>query len=398
MKKAFIYNFGCKVNQYDGQALRERLAASGRRLCERPEDADEVFINSCTVTGEADRQCRQLARQLLKKNPGVKITITGCYAKRAPEEIRAIAPGVTVDPSTAASNATIASFDGHSRAFVKIQDGCNAFCSYCVVPLVRPVLWSKPAAEVTGEIEGLVKNGYREIVLTGVHLGKYAGGLSPLVEKLVSLPGSFRLRLSSLEIGEVDGRLIELMKAHPDRICPHLHLPLQSGSDAVLERMNRKYSAGDFARTLEGIRAQLPDAGITTDVIVGFPGETDEDFQKTADFLKRRGFSRLHVFAYSLRPGTAASAFSDPVPRETVKERSLALRGLDASLQDDFWRRFIGKTRPVVREGGKNTLLTDNYIRLSVIDDTEKHTKINDIMSATIREKGGRPWGEVVQM
>lgn len=398
MKKVYIHTFGCKVNQYDSQIARDKYERSGYVFADTIEDADIIFINSCTVTAEADRQCRQLARQALKKNPAAKIIVSGCYATRAADEIQGLSPKIEIeqklnDKSQTHSSA-ISSFDAHSRAFIKIQDGCDAFCSYCIVPTVRSVMWSKPENEVISEVLSLIKNGYPEIVLSGVRLGRYDSGLTPLLRKLVSLPGNFRLRLSSLELNEVSDELIDIIDSCRDKICAHLHLPLQSGSDKVLAMMKRPYNTSKFTAKIEQVLRRLPQSAITTDVIAGFPGETDKDFESSYRFIENSGISRLHVFRYSSRPGTVAASMPSHIPQAMINERSKALAALDKIIQEHFWTRFMGKTLAVIREGSKNTMLSDNYIRL-YCEGMELHNA-SAVFNVTVFERDGKPWGTVV--
>jgi threonylcarbamoyladenosine tRNA methylthiotransferase MtaB len=250
---------------------------------------------------------------------------------------------------------------------------------------------SRPEKEVLSEIRNLVKNGCPEIVLTGVRLGKYDKGLESLIKKILDIPGVFRVRLSSLELREVTDGLIKLTKDNPERICSHLHLPLQSGSDKILKRMGRPYTAGEFTRRVKEITKVLPDIAVSTDIIVGFPGETDTDFEDTYNMAKVLGFSRLHVFRYSRRECTAACSFKDNVPAEKVKARSSTLRELDKKLQKAFWKKFIGTIRQVVPEGDKNTLLSDNYIRLGT--DIKTHSFCSKIINVEITDNSARPWG-----
>jgi threonylcarbamoyladenosine tRNA methylthiotransferase MtaB len=399
MKKVFIHTFGCKVNQYDTQVLRERLAGQGYTFAAGLEEADLVIVNSCTVTAEADRQCRQLVRKIARRNAQARIIVTGCYAAKKDSGLQGLVPPLEVIPDrdsvladcTAAARSVITDFYDHSRAFVKIQDGCDAFCSYCIVPMVRSRMWSKPLEEAVSEVRALVAKGYPEIVLTGVHLGRYAYGIAKIVAQLAKLDGRFRVRLSSLEMNEVTPDIIGLIRSDEERFCAHFHLPLQSASDTVLKRMNRQYRASDFAGTLEMIYRELPAAAITTDVITGFPGESEQDFSETRDFLERYRFSKVHVFSYSAREGTPASLFQGRVPEKEIKERTRVLNQLDKELQKKYWSHFIGMTRTVVREGNANTLLTDNYIRLCF--DPEKTTFPRGLSKAKIYELSGKPWG-----
>lgn len=410
MKKAYLHTFGCKVNQYESQVLRENVGRAGYVFSKDYKTADTVFLNTCTVTHEADRRCRQLIRQISRRNPKAKIVVTGCYAIRSPRELAQISSSVEVAPEKEKifekkdflfKDSAITDFFGHTRAFVKIQDGCDAYCSYCIVPYVRPRMLSKPRNGVINEIKRLLDSGYVEIVLSGVRLGRYKYGLTKLLSELIDIPGKFRIRLSSLEINEVNRELLKLMQVHKDRICCHLHLPLQSGSDSVLRKMNRPYLTDDFSSKLDMARKYLPDAGITTDVIVGFPCETDIDFKKTYDFIKSHKFSRLHVFKFSPRAGTKAFGLHSKVPGKTANERSMILRELDDKLQSKFWRSFIGCTRQVILEKEKNTALTDNYIRLDFVNNSHgssmhrlgSRSNINSIFTVKITEISGKPSG-----
>lgn len=391
--KVFMHCFGCKVNQYEAQALREKYLRDGCVFTEDLEDADVLLIQSCTVTAEAGRQCRQLIRKALRMNPALRIYISGCYSAHAGSELVAMSPAVKildVKELQSAVRSGISSFEDHSRAFVKIQDGCDAFCSYCIVPYVRNRMISRPEAEILTEIAKLAGKGYPEIVLTGVHLGKYAPGLKNIIEKILKLKGEFRLRLSSLEPGEVSEDLLRLMKDNPVRVCRHFHLPMQSGSDRILKKMKRPYTAEEFRRIIGSIRGVLPDAGISTDIIVGFPGETDADFKDTYILAKSLKLSRLHVFRYSKRDGTFAAGLKETVPLEKIKARAVALRELDIELQSAFWKSFVGDIRHAVLEGGKNTLLTDNYIRLGT--DVKNASFYSNIARIKIINNNGRAW------
>jgi len=396
MKKAFVYTFGCKVNQYESQQLIEKLKEDGYSISEEIEGADLAVVNSCTVTSQADSQLRSLVRKLKRKNPKAKIVVTGCYVKRSKKELESFLPGVEIVNKdeifkTGGEGRPITDFYNHSRAFVKIQDGCDAFCSYCIVPYIRPKLYSKPIDEVVQEISDLASKGYPEIVLTGIHIGKYAFGLTELLRKLVDIKGDFRIRISSIEINEVDEVLLKTMTEFKDKICPHLHIPLQSASANILKKMNRHYSAQEFSKKLEMIYKFLPDAGVSTDVIVGFPGETEKDFNKTTDFLNNNSFSRLHIFRYSERPGTPAASFENKVLPSIIKERAEKLARLDKKFQEKFWRKFLNKARPCVFEEGSKTLLTDNYIRLSCKEKTCK--ELCNIENFLIYEDSGEPFG-----
>jgi threonylcarbamoyladenosine tRNA methylthiotransferase MtaB len=365
---------GCKVNQYETELVREGLASIGYADAADDEPADLCVVNTCTVTAEGDAKSRQAIRRLAKENPAARIVVMGCYATRAPGEVAAL-PGVAEvladkrelpdflgrfgvrDVPTG-----ISGFRGHARAWVKVQDGCLLRCSYCIIPLVRPVMSSRPMQHIADEVRRLVENGYREIVLTGIHLGHYGveqnGGkpkcdwlrLSHLLEALARLPGEFRLRLSSIEATEVTRELVDVMAAHRDKVCPHLHLCLQSGSDEVLARMKRRWGAKRFIDRCLFARDKLDRPALTTDVIVGFPGETDADFEQTCLVAREVGFSKIHVFSFSPRKGTPAAEMPNQVPKPVKQERHDRLLALDAELREAYFRSLLGRKLQVLVE------------------------------------------------
>ncbi|MBM4003192.1 MAG: tRNA (N(6)-L-threonylcarbamoyladenosine(37)-C(2))-methylthiotransferase MtaB [Planctomycetes bacterium] len=365
---------GCKVNQYETELVREGFARAGFSDAVEHESADVCVVNTCTVTAEGDAKSRQTIRRLARENPRAQIVVMGCYATRAPEEIAAI-PGVAevvtdkrelpdlLDRFGIHEMPTgISRFANHHRAFVKVQDGCLLRCSYCIIPHVRPRMASRPWQPIVEEVGRLVENGYREIVLTGIHLGHYGVDfnqgkpksewkrLSHLVDRLARLPGEFRIRLSSIEATEVTRELLEVMRSHADRVCPHLHVCMQSGSDAVLRRMRRRWSNRHFLDRCRLIRDYLPDPALTTDVIVGFPGETDDDFQRTCDAVREAAFSKVHAFSFSARRGTPAASMPGQVPPQVRAARLGQLEQLAASLRDTFHRQQIGSRMEVLVE------------------------------------------------
>lgn len=390
MTRICFYTFGCKTNQYETQLLREQLSKSGLEEVSALIKADIYIINSCTVTHDADAACRKLVRRILRSNPLARIIVTGCYAIRAPREIRSACNEKTqieVFPEKEKISqffgcstinyqlSTINWFHNHARAFVKIQDGCDAFCSYCIVPYVRPELWSRPAEEIIKEINILVANGYKEIVLTGIRLGKYkfkdkyrkVYNLRDLISELEKIKGLFRLRLSSLEMNEIDNKLIRLI-AKSKKICHHLHIPLQSGDNYILKLMNRPYNTEEFKMKIEQIRQYIPDIGISTDIIVGFPGEEEKHFLSSYQFVKESNFSRIHVFPYSARPGTVAVGFDSQVPIKIKEIRIKKFLALNEYLQNEFRKKFIGQRMQVLldkrEKDGKFSGFTSNYIRI----------------------------------
>jgi threonylcarbamoyladenosine tRNA methylthiotransferase MtaB len=359
---------GCKVNQYETEYVRQALSQAGYRDADRDEPADLCVVNTCTVTLEGDYKSRKIIRQLARENPEAAIVVMGCYATRAPAEVARL-PGVVevlTDKRHLPELLTryglvgapegISSFGRLHRALVKVQDGCRMECSYCIVPKVRPVLSSRPVEEVLAEIGRLVEHGHLEVVLTGIHLGHYGASegtrtnLARLVEQILMVEGEFRLRLSSLEASEITPELIALLAGHPDRICPHLHIPMQSGSDAVLRRMRRPWPSGRFLDRCLAIRESLDAAALTTDVIVGFPGETEADFAATCQVVEQIGFSKTHVFPFSARPGTAAALMPQQLPPEVKRARCGQLGKLGRRLRGQYCRQLLGRDLQVLVE------------------------------------------------
>lgn len=395
-----IVSFGCKVNQAEGLALASRLRERG--LCEAtPEDeADLTIINTCTVTAEAARQGRQRVRQAVRS--GAAVIVTGCGAHRAvrDERLREI-DGVHLVEADKARVVESLRHDGalaaalarrtssraragqaprltttRSRAMLKVHDGCPASCTYCIVPKVRPVARSTPPDEAVRQLEELVVEGYREVVICGIHLGLYGADLGQtvtlvdLLERFLSVRGLGRLRLSSIEPMEVSDQLLALTQRDPDRLCPHLHIPLQSGDDEVLRRMNRPYTSRDFLAVVKRIREALPHPAVTTDVLVGFPGETDEAFARTLRVCRYAAFSRIHVFPFSARPGTRAAEMTDQVPREIIRARRQTASALGEELAAAYRDSLLGRTARVVLEtihpDGSAEGLPERYVRVHV--------------------------------
>ncbi len=369
-----LVTLGCKVNQYETQYVKETLEINGYREAAESERADLCIVNTCTVTGEGDAKSRAAVRKLHLRNPNAKIVVMGCYATRDPDAVAKL-PGVVrvvTDKAKLAQEladfgvtelpAGITRFDDHQRAFVKVQDGCLLNCTYCIIPSVRPILRSRTPEEIACEITDLIANGYAEIVLTGVHLGHYGIDQSKgkpkaewrrlwhLLEMLDRLPGDFRVRLSSLEAAEARDDLVNAMAQSP-RVVPHLHLCLQSGSDRILRAMKRRYTSGGFLRRVERLKQALDAPAFTTDVIVGFPGETDADFEATLRVAREVGFAKIHVFSYSPRAGTPAALLKDKVPDRIVEERRQRLRELECELTTVYQRRLLGRRLDVLVEG-----------------------------------------------
>ena len=365
---------GCKVNQYETEFIREGLAQIGYQDAEQDEAADLCIVNTCTVTNEGDSKSRKVIRQLARDNPDSRIVVMGCYATRAPEEVEALPNVVEVvtdkrelpdmlgrfgvmDIPTG-----ISGFGNRHRAYVKVQDGCLLRCSYCIIPHVRPALTSRPMQHILDEVDRLVANGYREMVLTGIHIGHYGVDwnmnkpreewtrLADLVRAIAERPGKFRIRISSIEATEVTKDLIAVMAQFREKITPHLHICLQSGSDSVLRRMRRRWSKKTFINRCKLIREALVNPSFTTDVIVGFPGETDEEFAETLETVRQIGFSKIHMFPFSARRGTPAADMKDQLPKQLKKARGKQLGVLEDELRHAYFTSLIGSELEVLVE------------------------------------------------
>ena len=403
-KTFFVTNFGCRASQSEGASIQQELLDSDATASESPYSADVVIVNSCTVTAEADRDVRQTIRRIASHNPSAKIIVTGCYAQRAPQELAKF-PQVryVVGNSHKPMVAEIASnlFDeefcthgraevlcssiflerelkpamhpgsgGRTRAVVKVQDGCNANCSFCIIPSVRGRSRSIEPEAALSEIRELVDRGYKEIVLSGIHLGTYGRDLHPnhslyeLVCRSLNVPGLERLRLSSIEPLEVVPELIDLVATHP-RMARHFHIPLQSGSARILKAMYRPYSPQFYIDLLSRIRDRMPDAGLGADVMVGFPGETDNDFDATYQLVLRSPLTYLHVFPFSSRPETVAADLPQPIPDHVARFRGKLLRNLIAQKNEMFRRRLIGADIEVLTLDD-GAAISSNFVRVSL--------------------------------
>lgn len=327
--KIALDTIGCKLNQAETELLAKQFAEAGYRLVATADEADVYILNTCTVTHIADSKSRHLLRMVHGRNPDARLVATGCYAERAPQELAQIEgvnlvlgneekqhllrrleeSGYLRRPVCVQSDSISSGYNGfRTRAFIKVQDGCHSFCAYCIVPLVRGRERSVPVDQVVAEVEHRLAEGYKEVVLTGTKIGSYNYGgvnLRGLIERILAETGVTRLRLSSLQPHEISPELIGLWR--DERLCHHFHLSLQSGSDGVLNRMRRRYSVGDYRRTVSLIRAVVPESAITTDAIVGFPEETEAEFKESYNFCRQTEFARIHVFPYSPRPGTEAA-------------------------------------------------------------------------------------------
>ena len=405
--KVAIHTHGCKLNQADSQVLARQFQEAGFRVVRSATQADVVILNSCTVTANSDSKARQYLRRARRANPDALVVATGCYAQRAKDELSAmeevslvldnrqketlvstVAAKLNVVADSSIQNAPVAAPVGRSRAMVKIQEGCDQVCAYCIVPKVRGRERSIPPEEIIAEINGRSENGCREAVLTGTQLGTYGFDLPgidlrDLIRRVLAETSIDRLRVSSLQAQEITHELLELWD--DPRLCPHLHIPLQSGSDTILRSMRRRYDTARFAETVELVRKKIPDAGMTTDIIVGFPGEGEREFAESYSFAMSVGFSDMHVFPYSIRPGTSAAHLDGQVEVIKKRERTGEMLELAATAAREFRLGSLGQTRPVLWEPGKGrdaggiwSGLTDNYLRVKAQSDRELGNVITD--------------------
>lgn len=400
-KRLAVTTLGCKVNQYDTDAVVGQFREAGYTLVDFREPADVYLINTCTVTNLGDRKSRQMIRRAHRNNPDAKVVVMGCLAQTTPDEVSEL-EGVTLVVGTDKRDRIVEelerlelgeqkslvddifqvtdfedlpalSFSGRTRAALKIQDGCNQFCTYCRVPFARGRSRSRSKESVLNQVRELVAQGYKEIVLTGIHLGLYGEDLKPklslaaIVKEITQIEELLRLRISSVDPHEIDEELIDLF-AHNPIVCRHVHIPLQSGSDEVLRRMRRNYSSSDFLKIVEKLRGRVPEIAITTDIMVGFPGETGEDFLQTLNVAQEVAFSKIHVFQYSKRAGTAAARFPDQIPAEVKESRSKRLIELGNTMSENFHRSFVGKNVEILVEQlnqGQGVGHTDNYLKVN---------------------------------
>ncbi len=408
MSKVRFVTFGCKANQYDTQVLREALVRRG--WDETQDGAELVVMNTCTVTAEAGRKARQLARRLHRESPATKIAMIGCLAESEPDVLRDL-PGVEwvltggeakkpihflrelgeeVSPEELGIPYGITEFSGHTRAFLKIQDGCDMACAYCIIPKVRGASRSRSIEELCSEVQRLVAAGHVEIVLCGIHIGHWGRDLGQRFDQLVralaettcagpdGAPAEFRLRLSSIEATEVTDELLQVLVDRPDRIAPHLHLPLQSGDDEVLTAMNRWYTGDEYLERCLHIQGALDEPAFTTDVIVGFPGEEERHFANSLRILREGGFCKVHVFPFSARPGTAVERLQ-PVNSQDMRDRRMRLGELSNELGLAFRRRLAGKVESVVPEGAAGLSGRYQRVRFDLDDWTGVIPKLVDV-------------------
>lgn len=405
MPSVAFYTLGCKVNFYDTEAIWQLFKSKGYEQVDFEQTADVYLINTCTVTNTGDKKSRQIIRRAVRRNPNAIIAVTGCYAQTSPAEILDI-EGVDLvigtqdrdkimpyieqiqeqrQPINAVRNIMktrefeeldVPDFADHTRAFLKIQEGCNNFCTFCIIPWSRGLSRSRDPQSVVNQARQLVAAGYKEIVLTGIHTGGYGDDLenydlADLLWELDKIEGLGRIRISSIEASQIDDRMLEVLKGS-DKMCRHFHIPLQAGSNEVLKRMRRKYTIEEFEQKIAKIRHFMPEVAITTDIIVGFPGETDEMFAEGFEAIKRIGFSEMHVFPYSQRTGTPAARMEDQVDEEVKHARVHQLIDLSERMQLAYAETFVGQVLDVIPERdekglsgeGRVTGFSDNYLQI----------------------------------
>lgn len=368
-----LVTLGCKVNQYETQLVLEALERNGFREARDDESADLCVVNTCTVTSNGDSRSRQVIRQLAKHNPGTRTLVMGCYATRDPAAVERLPavfevvkdkrelPDILARHGIVDMPSGISRFEGRRRAYVKVQDGCLLRCTYCIIPQVRPGLRSRSPADIEAEVRRLIRNGYREIIVTGVHVGHYGvdtsrgrSGLPPfrlshLLRQLDKIPGDWRMRLSSIEAAEIDDDFIAAA-ADCQHLCPQFHPALQSGSNSVLRRMRRRYSVESFLSKLDQMRQVMDNPAFATDVIVGFPGETEAEFEETLKTCERAGFMKIHIFPFSPRAGTPAATYPDQVHGTIRQERSSRLEQLERDLAERYYSSLVGGPLEVMVE------------------------------------------------
>lgn len=395
-----IITLGCKVNAYESEAMKELLLKDGFVYHEDVCSSDIVIVNTCSVTNMADVKSRKLIRRVKRENPGCILVVSGCSTQNNKDNYKDLGIDILIGNQKKSEivdlihnylntkekyeyvdknrnlpfeEFNVGEFTSQTRAFIKIQDGCNNFCSYCIIPYLRGDIRSKSFDSIIKEAKTLVDNGHKEIVLTGIHTGSYSyegKDLADLILELSKIERLKRIRISSIEITELNDKFMEVLKSCP-KVCNHLHIPLQSGSDNILKRMNRKYDKEYFKNKINEIRCIRENISITTDVIVGHPYETEEDFNECMDFCKEIGFAKIHVFPYSKRDGTAAATMPNQVDECTKKLRAKELIQLSLKLENDYYNKYVSKTVDVLIEevnNEKSVGHTDNYIKVEVLE------------------------------
>ena len=410
MKKVCIITLGCKVNAYESELIKENLISNGFTITEDEKESDVIIINTCTVTNQADSKSRKMIRQARRNNPGSCLVVCGCSAEHHKEALIDLDIDILIGNKDKSKlvplindflehhkkivkfydlrnvefeDMSIKNFMGKTRGFVKIQDGCNNFCSYCIIPFMRGNIRSKDIGVAYEEIKCLVENGYQEIVLTGIHTGSYGANtnydLVDLIQKISQLPNLKRIRISSIEITELNEKFMNELKNNP-KIVSHMHVPIQSGANKVLKNMNRKYNIDEYKEKINELRSIREDMSITTDLIVGFPEESDEDFKETLDNIEDIRFTKIHTFPFSARTGTKATLLK-PVNDLTKKQRVDIILKKSDELEHEFYLKYLNKEVEVLVED-KNIGLTGNYIKVKL----DKEVPINTFKKVLITE------------
>ncbi len=426
MKTAAFYTLGCKVNQYETEAIAEQFTSKGYEIRDFSEYADVYVINTCSVTAMSDRKSRQIIRRAKKQNPHSTVIVTGCYAQVAPDEVLKI-DGVNLVIGTNEKSRIVAEaeklteaaksvcvhdishthdfeemavsgYSSMTRAYIKIQEGCNQFCSYCIIPYARGPIRSRNPKAVVEEAKRLVADGFTEIILVGIHIASYGldrkdTSLADIILEINKLSGIKRIRLSSIEPMTLSPAFIE--KISPaDKLCPHFHLSLQSGCDETLKRMNRRYTTAQYAEIVKSIRESFEGAAITTDIMTGFPGETDEEFEKSAEFAEIMKFSDIHIFKYSPRPGTPAAKYPNQITPEKKDERSKVLERIRQKSEKEYLSGFIGTEAEVLFEQPSEKYKgyfegkTANYITVLVKSDEDLSFKYRTVKLCEVVDGG----------
>ncbi len=393
--KVSVITLGCKVNQYESEAMLSQLVKAGFSPCKKGEPADVVLLNSCTVTAASDQKVRQVLHRSRRANPDAVIVLTGCMPQAFPEESEALSDAdivlgnsnrsallrhimtylstrqriIDIVPHEQAAKfepMQIDTFHGRTRAFLKIQDGCNRFCAYCIIPYARGRVRSKPLPDVRAEMEALAGHGFQEVVLTGINLSCYGQDLGlhlcDAVETACQVDGIQRVRLGSLEPEQLSGTVIQRL-AQQEKLCPQFHLSLQSGCDATLRRMNRHYNTAEYREIVANLRRTFPNCAITTDIMVGFPGESDAEFAQSLAFAEEIAFARVHVFAYSRRPGTKACDAPDQLANRVKEQRSRSMSAVTAATQAAFLQQQVGTVQQVLVERETASGILEGYTK-----------------------------------
>lgn len=432
MKKTVsTFTLGCKVNQYESEAIAESFVAAGYEVVAFEDYADVYVINTCTVTHMSDKKSRQMIRRAKKTNPNSVVVVVGCYAQASKEEIEKIEEVDLIIGTNGRSKIVeaveeyvktrikmdfvndimkveefeeleIKSMNERTRAYLKIQEGCNNYCSYCIIPYVRGNIRSRKPENIMLEVERLANEGFKEIVLAGIHVASYgkdlgSNNLLDIIRMVHEVDGIERIRLSSIEPVVASQEFVEQIAKLP-KVCQHFHLSLQSGSDSVLRRMKRKYTTKQYKDAVERLRKYLPNVAFTTDVIVGFPGETDEEFEETIDFVKEIGFTGIHVFPYSPRQGTPAATMDNQVSPQVKEQRARRLIGVTMKLQNDYLKKFLNKDVDVLFENNYNDNIyeghTDNYIKVRAKSQKDCINEIQKVKIVSVQDEV--LYGEIV--